>query len=139
MADRVVVKVEGLKEFRRAVVAADRGLGPEMRKGFNEAGRIVIADARPGIAVVSGKTVLTLKARSTQREGRIEMGGPRAPGAGFYEFGGTIDQPAQNRTLHRPFIPQGRNLFPAAARNRDRIVSMMDRNMDHLARRAGLL
>lgn len=138
MADNVAVRVEGLKDFQKALRDADRALGPELRKGLNEAGEIIVSDVRPDLPRHSGQLAASLRARSTQREGRVVLGSARVPYAGWIEFGGRIVQHNRRRVIERPFIPGGRWLFPSAERNRDKIIRLMDHKVDDLARRAGL-
>lgn len=138
MADRVVVQVEGLGEFRKALRDADRALGTALRKGLNEAGDVIVHDVRPDLPHKTGRLAASLRAQSTQREGRVVLGSARVPYAGFVEFGGRIVQHSQRRIIERPFVPQGRWLFPSAAKNRARIIDVLGGKVDELARKAGL-
>jgi Bacteriophage HK97-gp10, putative tail-component len=138
MADNVAVHVEGLKEFRAALRDADRVLGIELRKALNEAGDIIVRDVQPDLPRRTGRLAVSLKAQSTQREGRVVLGSARVPYAGWIEFGGRIVQHSRQRIIEREFIPRGRWLFPSAERNRGRIINVMDGKVDELARRAGL-
>jgi phage gpG-like protein len=133
MADRVVVQVEGLKEFRKALRDADRALGPELRKGLNQAADIVVKAARPKIAVQTGRLQKSLRARSSQREGIVVLGSARLPYAGWWEFGGKVPHGPSKQ-----FIPTGRALFPAAKERNPEIMAEMERIVDGLARKAGL-
>jgi phage gpG-like protein len=63
------------------------------------------------------------------------MGSDAVPYAGFIEFGGRV---GRNKTVSRPFVRQGRYLFPSAEQEREPIVRTLEQSLDALIRRAGL-
>lgn len=79
MADGFRVEVSGLRQFRRALATSEKALPRELRKGLNEVGRIVVADARPRVPVRSGRLAATMRPLSTQTEGRVVLGSARTP------------------------------------------------------------
>lgn len=130
-----VIRVEGLKEFQKKVVAADKQFGTELRLGLNEAARIVASAAAPRVAVRSGRLRASVRALSTQREGRAVMGSAAVPYAGWWEFGGAV---GRNKSVLRPRVPQGRALYPAFIAQRVQVEAVAARVLNRSADRAGL-
>lgn len=133
MADPV--KIEGLAEFRANLKAMDAALPRGLRVAFNQAADIVVADARPGIPTRSGKAKASVKARSTQAYVRIVGGGARVPYYPWLDFGGRI---GRNKSVRRPFYPEGRYIYKAFYRNRPRFVEILESSLVEVARGAGI-
>lgn len=129
------IKIDGLRQFQAAVRMMEDGLQKELRVIFNRAADLVIDDARPRIPTRSGKAKASLKARSGQREARIVGGGAKVPYFGWLDYGGRV---GPDRSVRRPFIKEGRYIYPAYTRHRDDIVDIMVDGIGDLARRAGL-
>lgn len=132
MADIAAVRVEGLRELQRALVATDRQFGIELRLALNEAAKIVAADAARKVPQRSGNLARSIRPSSTQREGRVTMGNARVPYAGFIEFGGKV---GINKSVSRKFIKGGRYLFPALRDNRAEVVAIGTKILDRAADR----
>lgn len=94
-----VVKVQGLRELRKALKAAGDEMPKELRK-TNKAvvERIIVPEAKRrgnasrtnlagGTARLGSKGVATIKAQASQRSAAVTMGGARAPWAGGSEWG----------------------------------------------------
>lgn len=131
----IAVRVDGLNEFQRAVRNADRQLAIELRKGLNEAATVVATAARPNVASRSGRLRASLKAQSTQREGRAVMGSTSVPYAGWWEFGGAV---GIGGSVVRSRVPQGRAMYPAFVAHRGQVEAIAERVLSHTADRAGL-
>ncbi|MGH3370687.1 MAG: HK97 gp10 family phage protein [Nocardioidaceae bacterium] len=142
MARPVAVRVEGLSELRRALKELDTKAPTQIRKALNEGSKIVVDAARPTLPEISGNLAASLRPSSTQREGRVTMGRADVPYAGWVEFGGKITHAGHDHigdhTLRRPFIKQGRYLFPAAERKTDEVIEVCDREISELIARTGL-
>lgn len=107
-----------------------------MRIVFNDAARHVVDRAQPQVPRRSGKLAASIKPMSTQKTGRVGYGTYNAvPYAGFVEFGGQVGRPG---TPVRPYVKQGRYLFPAAEQERGTLVDTLERSLDQLIQRAGL-
>ena len=131
----VRIEVTGLKEFRQALKAAARQLPRELRKVFNSAGQAVVKETAPKVPEQSGKLARSVRARSTQTEGRVVMGSPaRAPYAGWIEFGGRRKGRGGGVAI-RPFVRQGRYLYPSYLRRRAEIYRALDEGLTALAKR----
>jgi hypothetical protein len=137
MVVRPPVSVRGVKELRAALNEVERKLPRELRVAFNEAAKHVVGRAKPNVPVRSGALMSSIKPASTQRTGRVTYSPPgKVPYAGWIEFGGTIRGPKGARV--RPFIKQGRYLFPAAEREREPVIKTLEEQLGKLIKRAGL-
>jgi hypothetical protein len=124
----VQIEVTGLKEFRSALRAVDSTLGPELRRGLNEVGDVIVADARPDIPLGPGTDGQhlrdSIRSQSTQTEGRVIVGrGKTAGRAGYVIFGGGPTSHRGNN--RRPFIAEGRALFPSVKRRNTEIIGKL--------------
>jgi hypothetical protein len=129
------VKIDGLRQFQAALRSMEDGLQKELRVVLNAAADLVIADARPKIPRRTGAAAASLKARSGQREAKIQAGGSKAPYFGWLDYGGRVG-PA--KSVSRPFIRGGRYIYPAFSRNRAKVTDVMVDGLADLARRSGL-
>ena len=130
----VRIEITGLKEFRKALRDADRQLPRELRKVFNTAGQAVAREATPRIPEKSGKLARSVRARSTQTEGRVVMGSPtRVPYAGWIEFGGNR-KGRGGGIARRPVVRNGRYLYPAYLRRQAEVYRALDEGLTTLAK-----
>jgi hypothetical protein len=130
------IRIEGLKEFQRALRDMDKALPKQIRLILNDATALVIDTARPRMPSKTGRARGSLKARSSQREARVALGGTRAPYTPWLDFGG--EGKVKGRPPARPFIKKGRYLYPALESRRDEITERMSEGLDQLGRDAGL-
>ncbi len=133
MVDRI--QVEGLRELQAALKRMDTGLPKKLRLALNEASEEVIDYARPRFPRRSGKAAASLKARSTQKQARVGLGGNRAPYAPWLDFGGRV---GPNRSVSRPFIREGRYVYKGLSVRRPQIIEIMNRALVDLAKDAGM-
>lgn len=124
MAGAAGIQVIGLRAFRTRVAACSRRQPNLMRLGLNAVGQTVVLEAQSrfpdalsddpyNVARRTGRLEGSLRARSTAREGRVVEGTEtRIPYAGWWEFGGPTRR--SNRPPNRPFVKEGRVLYPAA-------------------------
>jgi hypothetical protein len=134
VADEAMIHVKGLKEFQAALKKVDKGLGPELRKGLNEAAEIVASAARPLVPRRTGRAVGSIKVGSTQRAAQIKVGGTAAPYFGWLDFGGRV---GRRNSARRPFISKGRYIYPALAAKRNEVAAKVDEVLGRLATGAG--
>jgi hypothetical protein len=131
-----MIRLDGMKEFQRALRDMDRGLPKQVRLILNEATALVIDYARPRIPSLSGRAKGSVKARSSQREARVAIGGSRAPYMPWLDFGG--EGKRKGRPPARPFIKKGRYLYPGLEATRDEVTAKMSAGLVALGRSAGL-
>jgi hypothetical protein len=130
------IKIDGLKEFQKAIRAVDADLPKLLRVTFNEAMGLITGYAADHMPRKSGNAVSSLKPRSQQRTARIAMGGRQAPYAPWLDFGG--EGRRKGRPPARPFIKQGRYVYKGLAVKHDEITDVMTKGMADIARQAGL-
>lgn len=129
------VKIEGLAEFNRNLRKLDNDLPKALRLAHNEAANLIVDWAKPRVARKSGRAAGTVKAKSTRTESRISGGSKRVPYYPWLDFGGRV---GPKRSVHRPFIREGRYLYPALSANYDRFTDLLTEKLIEVARQAGV-
>lgn len=132
---RESIKIEGLKEFQKALKAMDADLPKQLRVALNSAAELVIDYAKPKVPRRSGAAAASLKVRSSQRAARIAAGGRKAPYYPWLDFGGAV---GPGKGVKRPFYTNGRYVYPGLAANREQITKQLEVALSELARGAGL-
>jgi hypothetical protein len=127
------VKVEGLREFQKALKAMDSDLPKALRLALNDAANVIVDDAKPRVPARSGAARKSVKARSTQKLSRVSGGGNRAPYYPWLDFGGRIP-----RGPRRPFLGNGRYIYNAYFRHRDEFADHIRNGIVKVANQAGL-
>lgn len=135
MSGTPIIRVEGLKEFQAALRAMDRDLPKQLRIMLNRAATVVIDWAVPRIPKRTGRAAGSVKARSSQRESRVAIGGRRAPYMPWLDFGGAV---GPGRSVQRPFRKKGRYLYAGLEANAEDVTKIMERGLAELAAGAGL-
>jgi hypothetical protein len=130
------IEVQGLREFQRALRDMDAALPKQLRVALNEASGVVIDYARPRFPRVSGRAAASLKARSSQREARVAMGGRAAPYAPWLDFGG--QGRVKGRPPRREFHKSGRYVYKGLEVKRGEVTQILSDALTDLARTAGL-
>lgn len=125
------ITITGLREFQASLRAMDSALPKMLRVALNEASGLVIDYAAPRFPRKTGRAAASLKARSSQREARVALGGRAAPYAPGEDFGG-------GRPQFPPYRPEGRYVYKGLAVRRQEITDVMAAGMAALAREAGL-
>lgn len=116
MSSPIKVHVEGLREFTKAVDAAEKGLRKHVRLALNESVDLVIDETEPGVPTQDGTAVGSIRAVSTQSKARVRAGGARAPHYPWLDFGGRV---GKFRQVHRDYTREGRYLYPTYRSLRD--------------------
>lgn len=127
-----------MAEFVRDIKKLDRDLGKAARLAFNTAAELVVGVAKSGVPSgppAGGHAVSSIKARSTQTQGRVTGGGPRYPYYPWLDFGGSV---GRNNSVHRPFIKTGRYIWAAYADNRPAVEKQLAMALTEVAAAAGL-
>jgi hypothetical protein len=136
MGDVGKIQVTGLREFQRQLKSMDAGLPKQLRLALNAASKEVIDYADARFPKRTGRAAASLKARSSQREARVALGGKRAPYAPWLDFGG--EGRKRGRPAKREFIKSGRYVYKGLEVRRERITEIMSEALTQLARDAGL-
>jgi hypothetical protein len=129
------IKVDGLAEFSRNLRKLDKDLPKGLRLASNDAAQLIVDWARPRVARRSGRAAATVKAKSTRTEARVSGGSARAPYYPWLDFGGRV---GRKRSVTRPFIKEGRYIYPGFMRNRDEIQDRLLKALLQVAHEAGV-
>lgn len=124
------IKVVGLNQFRKGLRGMDRNLPKAVRVALNGVADVLIDATRPKIPRRTGAAAASLKAQSTQSAARVAVGGRSAPYYPWLDFGGRV---GRRKSVVRPFIKQGRYIFPTLAEQRENIQDAMLKAMAQLA------
>jgi hypothetical protein len=130
------VAIEGFREFRAALRAIGREAPRALRVAGNEAADLVVTRARSSMPSRSGKARASVKAKSTQTAVKIASGGNRAPYVPWLDYGGAV---GRNDTARRPFIADGRYVYPAYRESKDEFEKILQRVLQRVADEAGVV
>ena len=136
MSSGAYIEIAGIKEFQKSLRQMDADLPKQIRLVLNEATGIVVGYAQAHIEVRSGRAKASLKARSSQREATVALGGSRAPWAPWLDFGGQGRKPG--RPAPRTFIKEGRYVYRGLRLHNEDITEVMTKGLVALATAAGL-
>lgn len=129
------IRIEGLAEFNRNLKRMDSQLPKALRLAMNEAAGVVVDWARPRIPRRSGRAAGSVRVASTRTAVRVRAGGARVPYYPWLDFGGKV---GRNRSVVRPFYPDGRYLWKGLAVKRPEFESVLTRALTDVARSAGV-
>jgi hypothetical protein len=129
------VRIEGFREFRKAL----RDLGAEAPKALriagNEAATLVVDRAVAKVPRRTGKAARSIKARSTQTATKIASGGRAAPYMPWLDYGGKV---GRNDTAARPFLADGRYVYPAYREVRPEFEKVLTTALQRIADESGV-
>lgn len=129
------VKITGLAEFNRNLKKLDADLPKALRLAHNEAAQLIVDYAKPKVPRKSGRAAGSIKAKSTRTESRVSGGSKRVSYYPWLDFGGRV---GPKRSVHRPFIKEGRYLYPALGAQYDKFAELLEEKLIEVARQAGV-
>lgn len=129
------IRVKGLRDFQAALKQMDGESQKMLRLVLNDAAEVVATGARRLVPRSSGRAAASLKVASSQREAKVKGGGARASYYPWLDFGGRV---GVNKSVHRPFLRQGRFIFPTYSARRAWVLQRLERGLVKLAEDAGL-
>lgn len=129
------VRVEGLADLARSLRAVNSDLPKALRLAANKAAEIVVEEARRNVPRRTGAAAKSIKAKSTRTAARVTSGGRRAPYMPWLDYGGKV---GKNDTASRPFIADGRYVYPAYRSKRDEFEKVLRESLQDVARSGGL-
>lgn len=129
------IKIQGLAEFNRSLRKLDKELPKALRLAHNKAAQIVVDYAQPRVPSRSGKARRSVKAKSTRTASRVSGGGKRVPYYPWLDFGGRV---GPRKSVRRPFIKEGRYLYPGLGANYDEIHQALLDALLQVAKEAGV-
>jgi hypothetical protein len=130
-----MITIRGIADLQRALRQMDADLPKQLRVILNQATDVVIDWAVPRIPRRTGRAAGSVKAKSSQREARVSMGGRRAPYMPWLDFGGKV---GRNRSVERPFLKRGRYLYAGLEANGEDVQRIMAEGLAALAQSSGL-
>jgi len=156
MAQRAI-EVQGLRELRRALKAAEGRSPKELQQANKQAAEIVAAEARrraPKGPHQGGGNVVpvyqAIKAQASSGRGIVAFGGQRAPHGVVVNFGGTIPRRGQDKSVvrglqakHRSFEKAGlavtrvrrrEHIYSSITATRSRVLDEYEQALDRIAR-----
>ena len=136
MAEDLKISVTGLTELSRGLKAVDAGAPKELRLELNRAANLLVDETRPKIPTVTGAAARSLVARSTRTSARVAVGGKKAPWYPWLDFGG--EGKRAGRPAMRPFINEGRYVYPTLREIRPKIMRQLQEGISRLIHDAGL-
>lgn len=128
------IQIQGLNEFRRALRQVDGDAAKELRKVHNRAADHVVSWARARVEFKTGRAQRSIRATSTQSASKVTGGGARVPWYPWVDFGGRV---GRKRSVHRPFLPDGRYIYPGYAHVRDQVQQELEDGVRQIVRSVG--
>lgn len=125
-----IVEVKGARELRSALKRIDSDLPNAIKAKFREIAEGAVGPIANALPRKSGDLAGSVRAGATRRAALVRIGKAALPYAGSVEFGGW--------PRGRPFIKEGRYIFPTAERLAPIAASEASKSIDEVARRAGL-
>ena len=129
------IRVSGLREFQAGIRRMDQKLPRQIRVVLNDAGEAVVRSTRARMPRRSGRAASSIKMASSQREARIKAGGGKAVYYPWLDYGGSV---GRRGSVKRPFIREGRYLYPAYRAQRGAVLGKMQAGLAELARSSGV-
>lgn len=131
------IRIDGLAQFSRNLRKLDSDLPKALRVALNEAADLVVVGAKAKVPKRSGKAAGSIKAASTRTAVRVKAGGTRVPYYQWLDWGGRV---GRKKATKRPFIKEGRYLYPTYFELRDsgQIQQVLERSLLDVARSTGL-
>lgn len=129
------MKVTGLQELESSFAAAAHDAGPALLDAIDDSVRGLVARARPLIPSLSGRARASLHADRGPRGATLTAGGPRVLYFGWLDYGGRV---GRQRSVSRPFLPDGRYIWPTFTRHYDDLVDSAADSVFRVLERDGL-
>lgn len=130
------IQVGGLAALSRGLKAIDTEAPKQLRLAFNDAANTLVDKAKPTVPSVTGRARASMKARSTRTSARVAVGGNRAPYFPWLDFGG--EGRVKGRPAPRPFLKDGRYIYPTLKRIRPEIEEMLQDGIEAVVAGVGL-
>lgn len=135
MAERREIQVVGLRQLSRGLRQLDAEFPKQLRLALNEAADIVVAEARSTVPRRTGALANSIRSASTRTAAGVKGGSKKVPYFGFIEFGGKV---GRRDSVKRPFVREGRYLWPAIIDRREELADRIRRGIIQVAEQAGL-
>jgi hypothetical protein len=129
------IKVEGIKEVNKALRSISKDAQKELSKGMKEIAEGVAKSAASRVPARTGRAASSIKPRGSTKGAALAFGGAKAEHYPWLDFGGSV---GKDKSVKRPFIKEGRYVYPAIRENKDKVIEQFDDLMGKLAEKHGL-
>lgn len=129
------IGIKGLRELQSALKDLDGESQKLIRVALNDAAETVAQGARRRMPTKTGKAKSTVRVASTQREAKVKEGSAKAPYVAWLDYGGKV---GEGKRVSRPFIREGRYLYPTYSANHASIMNGLEKRLTQLIETAGL-
>lgn len=132
------IRVEGIRNLARALKNISGEASKELSQDLKRIADVVATRTRAKFPVVDGDARSSVRARAVTGGASIAMGGARARHAPWLDYGGSTKVGGGRKRVNRPFVQDGRYLYPTLREEEAAITEAALRAMDEAARRNGL-
>lgn len=130
-----VIRVTGIREVNAALKSIGNGAEKDMGKAFKPIAERIASTSRGKMPSITGSARKSVTSGGTQRGAHVSYGGAKAPHTPWLEFGGSTK--ATETTVRRPFVKQGRYIWPTIMEARENIEEAAEDVLLDLATRHG--
>lgn len=135
----MTVRVDGLKELRRALGRVDPSLQKTLRGRLKTIGDKVAAKTRARMPKRSGRAAGSVKSGVSGNNAYVQGGRKTVPYYGWLDWGGTLKPTGGRRgTQHRPRVAKGRYMYPVIDEMRPEITRDAVKAFEETKRELGL-
>lgn len=134
MAD-IDADITGIDQLAGALQGFGDGLPAAVRREMTDQARLIVRGASSKVPRLTGAAAASLGAQEAPAGAEITAGGRTAPYYGFVDFGGNV---GRHGATQRPYLPDGRYLYPAVKAGLADIVAAMERAVVNAGREAGV-
>lgn len=130
--------MKGLDEFRAGLRKIDSQLPALVKQIADDSAKQLVVKVKPLIPLgpaAHGHVRGSIKVASTQTGVRVAYGGSSFPYAAWLDFGGAV---GRKKATKRPFIKEGRYIWPAYVGLQSRIQNDLRNGLQRLANEAGI-
>lgn len=134
------VEVKGIRDLRKGLKQIEDDLPKELRDGLAEVSEFVVGIAREKVPRRSGDAADSMKVRKQSAAAAIAVGGSAAPYYPWLDFGGSVGRGRAGKgtgSVKRPFLKEGRYIYPTLKEKRSVINEKVDKLIGELAVKAG--
>lgn len=135
MARSYTVTETGLTDYVRNLRTL-RKLAPKaLESSLEKCAKYLISEVKPQVPRRTGRAQDSVQARPSRSKVFIEGGGSKAPWYPWIDFGGRV---GINKSVVRPFIKQGRYLYPTMQSRQPQMEKILLAGLVELGGNAGI-
>ena len=116
--------IEGVDDLQRALEALAAALPDEFGRQMTDQARLIVRAASSRVPAQTGAARASMGVEHAPAGAQIVAGGRQAPYYGWLDFGGAV---GRKDSSVRPYLPDGRYLYPATKAAFDDVVAAAER------------